>query len=203
MTKRLTIHLSNLLVVGALLGACSRPVAYFQPEQQVHYSSPTTSVAAKTGQVEQPVPPADAPVATVTVAGPTTQVNASIDQVEVYVRNDHKLAQNKQLSRRIDRLKHLVSASAATETVTSTAPSHKMSVLEQLMMKKLSKKISRHIAPTNPKKPMVNGGLLTGGAVLLIGGLLLLLLSSGTGATIGVIVALVGLLALIFGLLAS
>ena len=200
MTKRFTLYLGSLVVTSALLGACSRPVAYFQPEHRVHYAAPI-AVAAKTGAVEQPTAPVELSVAPVTELN--SSANTTIDQLDAYVRNDTKLAANKQLSKRVDRLKKLLPQSTTHETIAATAPAHKANVFERLIMKKLNKKISKHLSPNNPKKPMANGGLLAGGAVLLLGGILLMILSSGTAATIGLIAAIIGLLALIFGLLAS
>lgn len=193
MTKRFTLYLGSLVVTSALLGACSRPVAYFQPEHRVHYAAPIA--------VEQPTAPVELSVAPVTELN--SSANTTIDQLDAYVRNDTKLAANKQLSKRVDRLKKLLPQSTTHETIAATAPAHKANVFERLIMKKLNKKISKHLSPNNPKKPMANGGLLAGGAVLLLGGILLMILSSGTAATIGLIAAIIGLLALIFGLLAS
>lgn len=201
MTKRFTLYLGSLLLTGALLGACSRPVAYFQPEQRVHYSSPTAAVAPKTDVVEQSVAPVESPAVVASVS--EANVPAVADQLDALVRNDSKLAENKQLSKRVSRLKNMLSESATQKTVAATTTVRKANVLERLMIKKLNKKISKHLAPDSPKKPMVNGGLLAGGVILLVIGLLLLLLGSGTGATIGLIAAIVGALALIFGLLAT
>lgn len=203
MTKRFTLYLGSLVLTSVLLGACSRPVAYFQPEKRVNYATSSVAVAAKTDVIAQPVASVEVPVAVASVVEPSTSTNAAVNQLEAYVRNDTKLADNKQFNKRVERLKNQLSASATHETVATTASVHKASLLERLMVKKLNKKISKHLAPDSPKKPMINGGLLAGGAVLLLVGLLLMILGSGTGATIGLIVAIVGLLGLIFGLLAS
>lgn len=203
MTKRFLLYLSCLVSTGLLLGACSRPVAHYQRGPVIHYSSaqPNTTV------VNNAVAQTDAPTATstkaVTSVELTNQTNAAVEQLEAYVRNDNKLAANKRASKRIDRLKRLVAESAATNTVSSANTAHKMTVLERFMVKKLNKKISKHLTPDSSKKTMINGGLLGGSLVLIIVGILLLALTSGGGAVIGLVLAIVGALGLVYGLLAS
>lgn len=201
MKKTLTTYLSCLLAGGLLLGACSRPVAYFQRSSVGQRA--TLPVAQPTVMALT----AAAPVAAVGQAPinslASTSSTATVDQLEAYVRNDAKLATSKTLIKRIDHIKSMVVASSIGHNQTQATTQHKATVLEKLMTKKVNAKINKHLSPNQPQKPMINGGLLGGSLVLVIVGLLLLLLTTGTVATIGLIAAVIGAIGVIFGLLAS
>lgn len=200
-TKQL---LASLLMI-ALFAACSRPVAYVQPSAREHFAT----IPAKAEPVSAVEVPASAVVETSTSAiaptpaGQLAQASAALDQVDGMVRNDSKLATDKTVQKRLNRVRQFLSvtsAKAAQTSSTTTAP-RKMNLMERMMLKKMDKKISKHLAPANPEKAMAIKGILAAGAVLVLGGILLLLLTTGTGATIGVIAIIGGLVLLLLGLL--
>lgn len=184
-------HLCAVLIGAAILSSCSRPVAYFQRSPVESTSKLNTQIVA----IDTPTPTTSAPTESL------TQANEAIKQIDAYVRNDSKLASNKKLSKRMDRVKSLLASTRGTLEPTIVHASRKMNMVERLMLKKMNKKISRQLAPANPEKAMLSRSyLIGGGAVLLIGGLLLLIIGTGTAAFIGLIVALVGAVGLILAL---
>lgn len=204
--KFATQQLLASLFMIALFAACSRPVAYVQPSAREHF----TALPAET----QPVNFVDVSGAEVTnspasaiATTPTDQLaqaTAALDQVDAMVRNDSKLAADKTVQKRLNRVRTFLaatSAKATTTTSTATNASRKMNLMERMMLKKLDKKISKHLAPANPEKAMAIKGVLAAGAVLVLAGILLLLLTTGTGATIGVVAIIGGLVLLLLGLL--
>ena len=192
---------SCALLIGVLLGGCNRPSAYFQrtsvsSQRSIHpVVVETEAVVTKSGQ----------PEIFREVSPQTSEWHATekVQQLEAYVRSDNKLSTDKRLIKRIDRMKQLLSGSTAIGSTASTNRSPKMSLAERLMVKKINKKIGKHLAPNKPEKAMINGGLLTGSIILLLVGILLLALTSGGVAVIGLIAAIIGAIGLIFGLLAS
>lgn len=199
--------LCQLLSAMVLVAGCSRPVAYFQRGAVQHYNTPKTeTIAVAPTETAQPVEIA-APVATAiaTPAEPVAQAKATITQLEAYVRNDTKLATDKNLTKRINRVKTMLASATTNRALTPTATNapRQMNGAERLMLKKVNKRIGNHLAPSKPNKTMINGGLLTGGIILALAGLLLILLTTGTASTIGVVALLVGALALVLGLIAS
>jgi hypothetical protein len=188
MISTFTKYIGVALIGTVLVCSCSRPVAYFQKSPGEVYTSPgiksvETPAEASTVQTE-----------------PFAQANSVITQLDTYVRNDNKLAANKNLSRRMARIRKLLtSAPAVPDLNTTHAPSLKTG-LERLIQKKMNRRIGKQLAAAHPDKALVNGGKLIGGIVLLVAGLLLLILGSGTVAFIGLIVSLVGALGVIVGL---
>ena len=207
--KNSTRQLLSALLLSMIFAACSRPIAYFQRGPVAHYNTPKTETVAAVTPTEAVQPAetvATAPVAVATPVPvePVAQANVAMTQIEAYVRNDHKLATDKKLNQRMDRVKTMLASASTIETLTPSAKAtRQMNAAERLMLKKIDKKISKQLAPNNPDKAMVNGGLLTGGIILVLAGLLLLILTSGTAATIGLIALLIGALALVLGLIAS
>ncbi|UHG92401.1 hypothetical protein [Spirosoma oryzicola] len=203
-----TQRLMAALMMASLFTACSRPVAYFQPSQREHFAVAPSTPAPVT-EATTPAQPAVAVTTAETTPQPTaqavqaTQVNEALDQVDALVRNDSKLAADKTVQKRLNRIRALATATSAKSSLapSETATPKKASLMERLMLKKMNKKISKQLAPSNPNKTMVSTGTLATGAVLVIVGLLLLLLASGTGATIGLIALLLGAVVLLFGLL--
>ncbi|MBD2699338.1 hypothetical protein IC229_01730 [Spirosoma sp. BT702] len=184
----------------AVFAACSRPVAYFQPSAREHYTqAPAKSEVVS--PVEATAPATLAPA--VTPAEQVAQANAQLDKVDALVRNDSKLAADKTVQKRLNRIRALVASTTAKTNVASveSGSTKKMNLVERMMLKKMNKKISKQLAPANPEKTMLNSGTLATGAVLVLIGLLLLLLSTGTGATIGLIALIVGAVLLLVGLL--
>lgn len=192
-TKQL---LASLLMI-ALFAACSRPVAYLQPSAREHFAASPAKVES-VNSVE-----ATTSAVAPTPAGQLAQARAALNQVDAMVRNDSKLAADKTVQKRLNRVRQslaVTSAKAAQTSTTTNAP-RKMNLMERMMLKKMDKKISKHLAPANPEKAMAIKGVLAAGAVLVLGGILLLLLTTGTGATIGVIAIIGGLVLLLLGLL--
>ncbi|WP_223833804.1 hypothetical protein [Spirosoma profusum] len=199
MKKNSSQLLASLLMI-AVFAACSRPVAYFQPSAREHYTqAPAKSEVVS--PVEATAPATLAPA--VTPAEQVAQANAQLDKVDALVRNDSKLAADKTVQKRLNRIRALVASTTAKTNVASveSGSTKKMNLVERMMLKKMNKKISKQLAPANPEKTMLNSGTLATGAVLVLIGLLLLLLSTGTGATIGLIALIVGAVLLLVGLL--
>ena len=188
---------------AAILSSCSRPVAYFQPSVREQFATTGSQEApmnvVETAAVETPAP---------TVATPAEQVaqaTETLNQVDAMVRNDSKLSANKMVQKRLNRVRNVLATASAKTSLSAngtTAPK-KMSLMERFVIKKMNKKISKQLAPTNPDKAMAIKGILALGAVVLIAGLLLLLLSTAgsAGATIGVIGIIAGLALLLIGLI--
>ncbi|QMW00166.1 hypothetical protein [Spirosoma foliorum] len=195
-SKQLFAALFGLIVVSS----CSRPVAYFQPTAREHY-------AAKTSESAPVVTPSTSvdqtPVVETTNAQQLAQANSSLNELDAMVSTNTKLANNKTVQKRLNRVRTLL-ASASTKaslSPTEVAAPKKMNLMERMMVKKMNKKISKQLAPNNPEKTMMNSGTLATGAVLVLIGLLLLLLTTGTAATVGVIALVVGAVLLLVGLL--
>ena len=182
-----------------LLSACSRPIAYFQ------HTVATSATSQRTQRLSEVSIMAAVDGASIVTAHSPSASHISVSQFEAYVRNDVRLATNKKLHTRMERLKNALSESVKEKTrnVTSMHIARKMNVVERLMLKKLNTRVKNHLAPTHPERAMVNRGLLSGGAILFIIGLLLLLFTTGTASAIGLIALLIGILALILGLIAS
>ncbi|MGF7214869.1 hypothetical protein GGR92_001009 [Spirosoma lacussanchae] len=198
LTQRLLVG----LVLTIFFASCSRPVAYFQKSPRESFAkapaapTPVADVAAPVGDVNESV------VAT-TPAQPIAQANAALDQMDAMVRNDAKLATDKTVQKRLNKVRTMLTSAAQKNTLTpaaTTAPQKKAGLVERLMIKKLNKKINRQLAPNNPEKAMANTGILAAGAVAVIIGLLVLLL--GGSGTLGVILLLAGAIVLLVGLLA-
>ncbi|GAB3703967.1 hypothetical protein GCM10027592_34710 [Spirosoma flavus] len=199
MKKNSSQLLASLFMI-AVFAACSRPVAYFQPSAREHYTqAPAKSEVVR--PIEVTAPAVAAPVAT--PAEQVAQANAQLDKVDALVRNDSKLAADKTVQKRLNRIRALVASTSAKASVASveSGSTKKMNLMERMMLKKMNKKISKQLAPANPEKTMISSGTLATGAVLVLIGLLLLLLTTGTGATLGLIALIVGAVLLLVGLL--
>lgn len=207
--NKLSKHLFAALLGTAILSSCSRPVAYFQPSARESFKSaqPQTAVASTPVEVAQPASEAT-PVA-IAMAAPATSVEAKLAQtkqavkeVDAYVRNDSKLASNKKLAKRMERLNEMLATTSAKATVaTNTASPKKMSLMERTMLKKMDKKIKNHVAPDETKAMNSNVRL---GIIVGIIGLLLLIL--GGGSVLGVIGGIgfvVGLVLVLLGVINS
>lgn len=202
MTSTFTKHLFAMLMGVAVLSSCSRPVAYFQRGPVAHHNAPKTETVAVAAPVEA-VQPAEvvaaAPVAAVTPA-PAQQVataNATMTQIEAYVRNDNKLATDKKLNKRMDRVKTMLAsattkASTAPNAVTSTK---KASLLERMAVKKIDKQIKHKLSP---ERTMAKS-LLTIGLIVGVIGLLLIILQ--VASPLGIIALIVGLALVLVDLL--
>ncbi|QDK78921.1 hypothetical protein EXU85_10010 [Spirosoma sp. KCTC 42546] len=195
-SKQLFTALFGLVI----LASCSRPVAYFQPtarEHSVSTTPPATPLVADQTPVDQ------TPAVATSPAQQLAQANSTLNEVDALVSTNNKLAVNKTVQKRLNRVRALL-ASASTKASlnpTEVAAPKKMNLMERLMVKKMNKKISKQLAPNNPDKAMINSGTLATGAVLVIVGLLLILLTTGTAFTVGVIALLAGAVLLLVGLL--
>lgn len=200
LSKRL---LAALLGV-TLLSSCSRPVAYFQPtaREQFKATQPATvaSVVPTQNQVaEVTAPAASEPLPTTTEQ--VTQTRQAVDQVEAYVRNDSKLASNKKLTKRIERLNKLLTSTNNVTVAPNAASAQKTTLMQRMMLKKIDKKIKNHVAPDETKAMTSNVRL---GLIIGIVGLLLLILSNGgVLAVIGGLGLIVGLVLILIDLLGA
>lgn len=118
-------------------------------------------------------------------------------QIEAYVRNDNKLATDKKLNKRMDRVKTML-ASATTKV--STAPNavtstKKASLLERMAVKKIDKQIKHKLSP---ERTMAKS-LLTIGLIVGVIGLLLIILQ--VASPLGIIALIVGLALVLVDLL--
>jgi hypothetical protein len=181
-------------LVGAIfLASCSRPAAYFQPIPRETF---TTIVPTIPVEISTPLAVAEKP-ATASIG----EAKAAIDQVEALVSRDRKLAENKAVQKRLNRIRTLLAESSKNPASTEVKAVEKQNLLERLAVKKINKKISKKLAPHNPDQVMASKDILTAGAVLVLGGLLLILLTSGAGFVIGLAALAVGLVMLLIGLL--
>ncbi|GAB4031256.1 hypothetical protein [Spirosoma jeollabukense] len=188
-----------------ILSSCSRPVAYFQPSAREHFAT-TSTKAAPAKIVATPSPAIVETTTPVAIATPTEQVakaNVALDQMDALVHNDSRLADNKTVQKRLNRVRTLLASASAKASLTPTEVSapRKMNLLERMMLKKVNKKINKQLAPANPERAMAIQPLLVLGAILVIVGLLLLIFGSGTATTIGLIGLLGGAVLLLLGLL--
>lgn len=200
MTSTFTKPLFAALMSVAFLSSCSRPVAYFQRGPVEHYNTPKTeTVAVATpAEVAQPAEVV-APVAVATPA-PAQQVaaaNAAVTQIEAYVRNDNKLATDKKLNKRMDRVKTMLASATAKAAVAPNAvtSTKKASLLERLAVKKIDKQIKNKLSP---ERTMAKS-LLTIGLIVGVIGLLLIILN--VASPLGVIALIVGLALILVDLL--
>ena len=191
--------LAGLLMIVAF-ASCSRPVAYFQPSAREHFATATAKVAP-VKSVDASAPVTLAPAVTSTPAEQVAQANVALDKIDAVVRNDSKLAADKTVQKRLNRVRTLLASTSAKANLapTDVNAAKKMNLVQRLMVKKMNKKISKQLAPANPEKAMANTGVLAAGAVLVIVGLILLL--AGGSSTVGVILLLAGAVILLVGLL--
>ncbi|WP_338875508.1 hypothetical protein WBJ53_07805 [Spirosoma sp. SC4-14] len=203
--KTMTKHLYAALIGAAVLSSCSRPVAYFQRGPVENYHTAKTETIAPTPSVVS-TPSAQPEVVTEAIATPATepaeqvaQAKQTMNQIEAYVRNDSRLASNKKLTKRMEKVKNLlnsapVQTTAAPQTKASTK---KMTLLERVATKQINNKIKHKLSP---ERTMATS-MLTIGLIVAAAGLLLLLIGNGFGAAIGAIALVVGLVLIILELI--
>lgn len=203
MTSTFTKHMYAALMGVAILSSCSRPVAYFQRGPVSPYNAPKTeTVAAVTPAPVEVVQPAEAvatapvAVATPAPADQVAQANAAMTQIEAYVRNDSKLATDKKLNKRMDRVRTMLATATTKGSLApnATTSTKKMNVLERLATKRIDKQIKNKLSP---ERTMAKS-ILTIGLVIAAIGLILILVGSGT---LGVIALIVGLVLVVLDLL--
>ena len=193
------------LLMATLFMACSRPTAYFQPTSREHFSS-LAKPASTADLANQTAAPGVVPVETMaTTNAPVVQATQALDKVDALVRNDQRLGTDKTVQKRLSRVRTMLATAVGKGNLapaTGTA-SKKMNLMQHLMVKKLNRTISKQLAPANPEKAMAIKGILALGAVVLLAGIIVLLISSAgtTGATIGVVGIIGGLILLLIGLI--
>ena len=203
--KTFSNYLIAALMGTALISSCSRPVAYFQPTARQQYKSvQTEAVAVTPAEATQPVAvETSAPQVAVVAqtATPTEQIaqaKQAVSQVEAYVRNDNKLASNKKLTKRLARVNELLATTSPKEASSMKATaSKKAPLLQRMVLKHMDKKIKNQLAP---ERTMAKS-LLTIGVIVAVIGLVLLLVGTGGLATLGYIALLVGLVLVLVDLL--
>lgn len=197
-----TKHKIVALAVTAFLGSCSRPVATFQPSKAERFYSTQTQVAPVTTTEA----PASEAVATTPVTAEATQsaapatvndnINQALSKAETYASTKARPADARKLERRITKIREVL-ATAPQQTLNSKAETQKTTFVQRMMLKRMDKKIQRHLAPEQP----MAASTLTAGLIIGLIGILLLLLTTGTAATIGLIALVVGIVLVILGLL--
>ncbi len=189
------------LMLIAFSVACSRPVAYFQKSQREDFKSPPVEAVAVVTPIEsaQPVMEPVTTVATPTPAEQVAEAKAAVKQLDALVSNDAKLAGNKTVQKRMNRVRTMLASAAQKTEVTqqtkTTAAPHKMGLAERTLMKKIDKQIKNHLAP---EKTMAKS-MLTIGLIVGVIGLLLLLLN--IASPLGIIALVVGLVLVLIDLL--
>ncbi|WP_461081128.1 hypothetical protein [Spirosoma flavus] len=204
--RTLTKHLLAALAGLTFMASCSRPVAYFQPSARENFkSTPAATVAVATPSETEALQPAVESVSAQPAESATqvAQVKEAVNQVEAYVRNDNKLASNKKLTKRMARLNEVLTeasskAIVATNSATSTK---KLSLVERTFLKKIDKKIKKHVAPSETK--VMNSNVRLGLIIGLIGLVLWLLGGGSVLSLIGLIGFVVGLVLVLIGVINS
>lgn len=203
------------LVAVAMLSACSRPYATFQKTTPAHYYTKTTPAtpavetsttdAAPIAITETPVTATTPEVAVAETIAPTVNVETELQKVDALVSTKAGLSTNKKLTRHLTHVKQMVSemrakattpSSAATVASASAAP-QKMNLMKRLVAKSIDKKIQNKLAP---HKTMAKSVLTIGLIVALIG-LLLILIGTGNVVSLGYVGLIVGIVLIIAGLL--
>ncbi len=200
MNNTFTKHICAALMGVAILSSCSRPVAYFQRGPVEHYNTPKTVAVATPAEVAQPAEAVDvAPTAVVTPAAAeqVAQANVAMTQIEAYVRNDNKLATDKKLNKRMDRVKSMLATATTKASLApnTTASTKKANLLERMAIKKIDKQIKNKLSP---ERTMAKS-LLTIGLIVGVIGLIFLLL--GIANPLGLIALIVGLALILVDLL--
>jgi uncharacterized membrane protein YccC len=191
------------LIGTALISSCSRPVAYFQPTAREQFKSVQSEIVTPTDvatmqPVSEKVAASEATVVVqnATPAEQVAQAKQAVSQIEAYVRNDNKLASNKKLVKRMDRVKQLLSNTSANDASSLKATSaQKNSLIQKVMLKRVDKKIKNHLSP---ERTMAKS-LLTIGLIVGVIGLILLLLN--VASPLGIIALIVGLALVLVDLL--
>lgn len=193
-------HLFAALLGTALISSCSRPVAYFQPtaREQFKTAQPSTAAVMPTQPVEATAVDASEPAVSSTPVEQISQAKQAVSHVEAYVRNDSKLASNKKLTKRMERLNEVLATASTKAPVTANASTKKTTLMERMLLKKMDKKIKNHVAPDNTKAMTSNMRL---GLIIGVIGLVLLIVGSGVLSVIGGIAFAVGVVLVVLGLI--
>ncbi|WP_041258795.1 hypothetical protein [Fibrella aestuarina] len=208
--KRVLNSVSIALAGAALLTACSRPVATFQPSKaERFYTQQTTATPVAMPTEAQATPVAEAttnvPV-TAQTAQPTPDITVQTKQAsEALASLKATHATDKRMTRRIERAETMLAEASAKANASATAPAQpvattkKAGLAQRLMLKSMNQKIQKHLAPKETKASFT--GYVRLGAIIGLIGLLLLLIGNGVGATIGLIALIAGLVLLLLGVI--
>ncbi|WP_234735043.1 hypothetical protein [Tellurirhabdus bombi] len=195
--------LASTVVVAAFFASCSRPYATYQRMPVERFSAETPKPATQpvvAEAVTAPVEKVEEPTL-VAAAAPVVKTQ-DIQQLNDAIAKNSAALEDKRVQKRMARVQELLTSAAAKSNVAAApAAPKKMNMVERMMLKRLDKKIQKHLAPESPQKPMLNSGLLAAGAVFVIVGLLLTLFATGTAATVGVVGLIVGAIILLIGLI--
>jgi hypothetical protein len=201
--KRTLNSLSIALAGAALLTACSRPVAYFQPSKAERFQAAQPVVVATPTEASANVPvtePTQTEVlANVPVAQPDALPVAQKQQAtEALASLKTTYATNKRLTKRIEKAERMLADASTQNTAQPAAPAKKAGLAQRLMLKSIDKKIQKHLAP---KDSLQITNYVRVGAIVALVGLLLLLIGNGLGATIGLIALIAGLVLILLGVI--
>jgi len=200
--KTLAQQITLLLAGTALITSCSRPYATVQrtPTEKFATVTITESVQAiAPAQAEAPVT-VDAPVAVSPVATPTPAAEVAAAQVQLNeaVASNKAVMADKRVQKQMARINAVLASSTQKTTMTPTATTKKMNLMERVMVKKIDQKIKNKMSP---ERTMAKS-LLTLGAIIAVVGLLLLLIGGSSGLTaLGGIALVVGLVLILIDLL--
>lgn len=202
--KKVLNSVSLALAGAALLTACSRPVATFQPSKaerfytQQRTTAPATAQTAPVADVPAVVPASVRPE-TPTVAQATPTLTVQTQQASdalASLKATH--ATDKRMTKRIERAEKMLAEVNQKATAQPTAPVKKTGLAQRLMIKSMDKKIQKHLAPNETK---AFTGYVRLGAIIALVGLLLLLIGNGVGATIGLLALIAGLVLVLLGVI--
>ena len=104
------------LMSVALLSSCSRPVAYFQKSQRESFTTTASGPAvAPTSVITET--PAEQPAQAVAVIAevPAVQAVAAVAQLDAMVSSDSKLAADKSVQKRMNRVKQMLATASEDE----------------------------------------------------------------------------------------
>lgn len=202
--KRILESVSLALAGAALLTACSRPVATFQPSKTERFytqqtvATPAAAQTAPAADVPAVVPAsvqAETPVVAQATPTLTVQTQQASDAL-ASLKATH--AADKRMTKRIERAEKMLAEANQKATAQPAAPVKKAGLAQRLMMKSMDKKIQKHLAPNDTKALT---GYIRIGAIVALVGLLLLLIGNGVGATIGLIALIAGLVLILLGVI--
>ncbi len=195
--KTFAQQITLLLAGTALITSCSRPYATVQ-------RTPTEKFATVTKtETVRAIAPAEAPVAVETLVAPTpvttpvqaVEVAAVQAQLNEAVASNKAVMADKQVQKQMAKINAVLATSGQKSTMTPTATTKKMNMVERMMVKKIDQKIKNKMSP---EKTMAKS-LLTLGAIIGIIGLVLLLLN--VASPLGIIALIVGLVLILLDLL--
>ncbi len=187
------LNLCGAAIMITAFFSCRRPVTYFQPGPVNLLGTFNTQPGA--------LPTPDHAIALPAVPIMSSKADPISKRPEFSTRSDSKVVLNETLSRRMDRVRKLSSASTVeTLTPTGSDAAPRLIGMERLMMKKLNKKNGQQRLPGNSEKVTGNRLKLIGGIVLLLIGVVVMIAAPSQIFFLGLIVTLLGAVGIIVGL---